>query len=163
MLLDIAPRVRDKTLTRGVNDLRHARQLTLEQLADVRERYPRHPGAARLRRFVEKRTGPTRSDLEDRFIVFCERFGLPEPEINGRVAGREVDAFFPIERVIVELDGYEFHSSKESFRSDRDNDAEALAADLVTVRITDDRLEHAPEREAERLQRILEGRRQRGA
>ena len=163
MLLDITPRVRDKTLTRAVNNLRHERYLTLEQLADVLERYPRHPGAARLRPFVETPRGPTRSDFEDRFIPFCERFGLPEPQINVLVAGREVDAFFPIERVIVELDGYEFHSSKESFRSDRDNDAEALAADLVTVRITDDRLEQAPEREAERLQRILAQRRLGGA
>lgn len=83
-LLDIAPRVRDKTLTRGVNDLRHARRVTIEQVADVLERYPRHPGAPRLRPFVEKRRGPTRSDPEDRFIVFCERFGLPEPQINVR-------------------------------------------------------------------------------
>ena len=162
-LLDIAPRVRDKTLTRAVSNLRHARYLTLEQLADVLERYPRHPGAARLRPFVETPRGPTRSDLEDRFAAFCDRFGLPTPEISAFVAGREVDAFFPIERVIVELDGYEFHSSKDSFRSDRDNDAEALAADLVTVRITEDRLEDAPEREAERLLRILEARRHRGA
>jgi Transcriptional regulator, AbiEi antitoxin len=162
MLLEITPRIRDKTLTRGVNNLRHERYLTLEQLADVLERYPRHPGAARLRPFVETPRGPTRSDFEDRLIPFCDRFGLPEPQINVFVAGREVDAFFPVERVIVELDGYEFHSSKDSFRSDRKNDAEALAADLVTVRITEDRLEHAPEREAERLHRILEGRRGRG-
>ena len=158
MLLEIAPRVRDKTLTRGVSNLRHERYLTLEQLADVLERYPRHPGAAHLRPFVETPRGPTRSDLEDRFAPFCERFGLPIPQINVRIAGREVDAFFPVERVIVELDGYEFHSSKESFRSDRDNDAEALAVEIVTVRITNDRLENTPEREAERLHGILERR-----
>lgn len=75
------------------------------------------------------------------------------------VAGREVDAYFPRERVIVELDGYEFHSSKDRFRSDRDNDAHALTRDIVTVRVTDDRLERTPEREAERLHRILELRR----
>jgi hypothetical protein len=59
----------------------------------------------------------------------------------------------------VELDGYEFHSSKQSFRSDRDNDAEALALDLPTVRITTDRIDDTPEKEARRLHTIFERRR----
>ena len=42
--------------------------------------------------------------------------------------------------MIVELDGYEFHSSKDRFRSDRENDADALTLDIVTVRVTTDRL-----------------------
>jgi hypothetical protein len=112
-----------------------------------------------LRPLVERGRGWTRSDLEDRFLPFCERFGLPRPLINEWVAGREVDAFFPVERVIVELDGYDFHSGKESFRSDRDNDADALALDLPTVRITTDRLDDTPEKEARRLSRILARRR----
>ena len=28
-------------------------------------------------------------------IPFCERYGLPVPELNVWVAGRERDAFFP--------------------------------------------------------------------
>lgn len=158
-LLDIAPRVRDKPLTRAVNDLGIRRHLRRRQLADVLERFPRHPGAVRLRPFAYRRGGWTRSEFEDAFVAFCERFGLPEPLINIEVAGREADAFFPVERVIVELDGYDFHSDKQTFRSDRDKDAHALALDLPTVRITDDRLKDAPEREAERLHAILARRR----
>jgi very-short-patch-repair endonuclease len=159
-LLDIAPRLAERVLRRAVNDLRRQRHLHPQQLEDVVRRFPRAPGARRLRRFVEApRDNPTRSDLEDRFLAFVERFGLPRPEINARVAGREVDAWFAQERVIVELDGWEFHGDRDSFEDDRDKDATALALDIPTVRLTDWRMERAPEREAERLWAILRARR----
>ena len=73
-------------------------------------------GAKRLLPFIERPTGPTRSEFERAFIAFCERFGLPRPLVNARVNGVEVDAFFPEHGLIVELDGWDFHSSRESFR-----------------------------------------------
>jgi len=69
-----------------------------------------------------------------------------------------VDAYFPRHRVIVELDGWDFHSSRYSFESDRDRDATLPAHGVVTVRITWDRLIDSPEREARRLRAILEQR-----
>ena len=57
--------------------------------------------------------------------------------------------------MIVELDGAEFHLDRYAFESDRDRDAELLAAGYVTVRITWERLKRQPAREAERLRRIL--------
>jgi len=162
-VLDIAPRVRDRRLTRIVNDLRLANQLRLSELADVLERNPRHPGARRLRPFLEAERGPTRSELEDRFLAFARRHGLPEPRINTVISGYEVDVFFPVERVIVELDGWAFHSSRASFHSDRERDAEMLRLDIPTVRITWERLATTPEREAERLHAILARRRARAA
>ncbi len=158
-LLDIAPRVKQRTLTRAVNDLRRSGQLRLEALAELLQRCPRHPGARRLRPFLDAPTNPTRSEFEDAFLAFCERFGLPRPLVNTRVAGAEVDAYFPAERLIVELDGWDFHSSRDSFQSDRERDAAMLALGLETVRITWERLRDAPEKEAARLHRILRSRR----
>jgi very-short-patch-repair endonuclease len=77
------------------------------------------------------------------------------------VAGYEVDALFAAERLIVELDSWDFHSDREAFESDRDRDADTLAADHETVRITWTRIEKRPAREAQRLNRILELRRRR--
>ena len=54
-----------------------------------------------------------------------------------------------------ELDGWEFHSDRGSFESNRDRDAELLVAGYPTVRITWERLEAAPAREAARLHAIL--------
>ena len=160
-LLDIAPRVSEKTLTRAVNELRFAHHLRIADLADLLERRPRAPGARRLISFVETGDNATRSKFERDFLALTERFGLPRPQVNVYVAGREADAYFAEERVIVELDGYEFHSSKDRFRSDRDKDTEALTLDIVTVRVTQDRLEQSAAREAERLHRILALRRHR--
>lgn len=142
-----------------VNDARHAGFLHLAALADVLARNPTHPGGKRLRTFVDTPRNPTRSPLEDDFIEFCERYGLPTPVTNIVFHGREVDALFPVERVIVELDGHPFHSDEDSYEGDRDRDADFLAADYPTVRITRRRIKGNPDREAERLHRILEARR----
>jgi very-short-patch-repair endonuclease len=159
-VFDVSPRLQDKSLRRTVNDLRRAKHLRLQELAGLAERLPRAPAARRITQVIDVPAGgPTRSDLEDRFIAFAARFGLPDFETNVWVAGREADVWFAKERVIVELDGHDFHSDRESFEADRDSDATALALGIATVRITDPRIKVAPEREADRLLKILRSRR----
>jgi hypothetical protein len=158
-VLDCAPSLKGQRLTRFVNDALLSLFLHRGQLLDVLERHAKHPGAAPLRPLLERKGGPTRSELEDHFVAFCERHELPHPEINVILDGREVDAFFRTERVIVELDGYEFHSDRTTFERDREKDAEAAARGLVTVRLTDERMKQIPEREAARLRAILAARR----
>jgi very-short-patch-repair endonuclease len=157
-IFDIAPRLTDKALTRAVNELRIARLLKLEHLAELATRLPRHRGASRVKPLIETSRGPTRSELEDRFASFATRFDLPPFEFNARVAGYEVDVLFPAQRVIVELDGYEFHGTRQAFEKDRERDATTLAAGHRTVRITWERLTEAAEREAARLKAIIAGR-----
>jgi hypothetical protein len=157
-LVDIAPRLTDKALTRAVNELRIERLLKLEQLAELTTRLPRHPGTRRVKPLVETSPGPTRSELEDAFVAFTEQFGLPQPEMNARIAGYEVDALFRQQRVIVELDGYQFHGTRQAFEKDRERDAATLAAGLVTIRITWERLSETPEKEADRLNAIIAAR-----
>ncbi len=45
--------------------------------------------------------------------MFCKRYGLPTPVTNTYLFGYEVDALFPVERVIVELDGRRFHGNPD--------------------------------------------------
>jgi Transcriptional regulator, AbiEi antitoxin len=142
-LADIAPRLDKRQLTRAVNDGLLTPYLQRDELA----RYPR------LASFAATSDGPTRSRLEDDFLEFCERHGLPRPHTNTKVLGREVDAYFPDHRLIVELDGWRFHRERASFESDRERDAHALANGIATVRITSKRL---TEPEAERLRAILD-------
>ncbi len=107
--------------------------------------------------------GPTRSGWEDEFPAFCEHFGLPRPRVNTIVCGFEVDAYFEAEKLIVELDSYEFHHDRDAFETDRDRDAETLAAGQATVRVTWERIEHRSAREGARLRKILNQRRRRAA
>jgi Protein of unknown function (DUF559) len=157
-VFDIAPRLTDKALIRAVNELRIQRLIKLDHLADLVARLPRHPGARRVKPLIESPRGPTRSELEDAFVAFTARFGLPQPELNARVAGYEVDALFREQRVIVELDGYQFHGTRQAFEKDRERDAATLAAGFVTVRITWERLTEAAEKEADRLNAIIAAR-----
>jgi very-short-patch-repair endonuclease len=157
-LLDCAPSLARKTLTRAVNDALRTPHLTHAQLADVVLRNPRHPGAKLLTPFTQTPTGPTRSQFEDAFLEFCATHGLPRPKVNAVVCGYEVDALFEHHRVIVELDGWEFHNDRRSFERDRARDADTLQAGYVTVRITWDRIRDNPGREATRLKTILASR-----
>jgi very-short-patch-repair endonuclease len=162
-LLDQAPRLTAKSLTRAVNDGRLNGHLRPTALAEVVERHPTHRGAAKLRSVLGLATErPTRSTFEDRFPAFCRRYALPTPQINATVCGYEVDALFPEEKVIVELDSWGFHWSRTSFESDRKQDADTTAAGFVTVRITWERFERKPDEEAAGLHAIL-ARRRRGA
>jgi very-short-patch-repair endonuclease len=130
-----------------------------DALIDALERHPKHPGSGRIAPLLTSKGGPTRSQLEDRFVAFCRRHGLPQPETNVPLNGRVVDAFFRAERVIVELDSYEFHSDRTTFELDREKDTEAMAKGLLTVRLTDERMKEDPVGEADRLGGILDSRR----
>jgi very-short-patch-repair endonuclease len=143
------------SLTRAVNEARLRRKATLTDLAELLNRSPGR-ATRRLRPFVERVSGPTRSEFEDAFLGFVQRHGLPTPEINQMVAGYEVDVLWREHKLIVELDGREFHEN--AFEADRERDATLLNAGLPVLRITWQRLTEQEQREATRLQAILDQR-----
>jgi hypothetical protein len=152
--LDLAPRFTKKQLTRLVNDQLRDGYLHLEALRDILDRNPYHPGTKLLRPFVEHPRNPTDSPFEDDFLTFVKKYGLPMPQTNIWLHGRKVDVFYPEARLIVELDGREFHNDQDAFRDDRERDTENLKHGLTTMRMTKDRLELTPGYEAERLMEI---------
>jgi hypothetical protein len=162
-LLHCGARMRPKSLSRALNDLRRAKLVTVDELADVVVRFPLQSGAPLLRPHGETTQNATASHFEDDFLPFCERFGLPTPRVNVRQYGYEVDAYFEAERLIVECDGWDFHNDRQAFEDDRERDAAMLEHGIVTIRITRRRLTGQPEREAARLHAILEQRRKREA
>ena len=154
-LLDSAPALTDTALTRGVNGARRARLCSPTALAELLARNPTHPGAQRLTPFADPHSPFTRSTFEDRFATLCQTHELPTPRFNTHVCGYEVDALFEAEKLIVELDSWEFHRDRSSFVNDRNRDADTLAAGYATVRITWERPDEA---EAKRLAQILAAR-----
>jgi hypothetical protein len=77
---------------------------------------------------------PSRSEVEEAFRRFCRRFGLPTAVTLATVHGHEVDALFVAQRLVVELDGWEFHGDQVAFASDRERDADLLDVGYETVR-----------------------------
>jgi hypothetical protein len=157
-LLDCAPTLTTRALTRAVNDARHLRILFLETLGQAVERYPNHPGSAAIKPLLERTDGATRSGWEDDFPGFCAHYGLPAPRLNVSVCGYVVDALFTDAKLIVELDSWEYHQDRAAFERDRERDAHTAAAGFLTVRITRERVGRDPAAEAERLLRTLAAR-----
>lgn len=153
-LLDLADVLGPTELARAVNVARRERLVSLDalaaQLAGAGGRRSRH-----LQALVGRRDNATRSHFEDAFLRFVDRFGLPRPEVNQRVAGHEVDALWRSRRLVVELDGRAFHSDEDAFEHDRERDADLLAAGYRVVRITWRRLTGQPDAEARRLRALL--------
>ena len=154
-IFDISPRQADKAFKRTVNNALHSLWLTEGQLSDAVARHPNLPAAKRVAKLIGLPGTPTRADWEDDFPGFCKTYGLPEPVMGASLFGYVVDALFPAERVIVELDSWEFHRYRIAFETDRERDAEALAHGYVTVRMTWERIGQRPRREANRLHTIL--------
>jgi len=157
-ILDIAPRLNDGRLVRAINDLRLRHLLTPEALERLIDRLPRRPGASRIRAIIgSSHDEPTRSGFEDDWIPFAARYKLPEYEINVHVGGHRVDVLFTPDRLVVELDGWETHRTKQAFRADRKRDAEILArTGIPTIRITYDGLHQRPAEQAQLIRRIMQ-------
>ena len=160
MLIDMSPRLTDRALKRTVNNALNSPWLTEDQLADTLAYHPTAHATKRIAALIGLPGTPTRSGWEDDFPAFCADHGLPAPVMGQPFHGYILDALFPGEKVIVELDSWAFHKGKIPFETDRERDADMLAHGLVTVRVTEERLDERPQQEAKRLHAILEDRRQ---
>jgi len=155
-LFDNADRLDDVAVARAVSSLRRAGYLSLADLAELIGRHVPSRATNRLRRQVaHPERAPTRSEFEDAFLLFAERYELPDPLVNTRVAGHEADIFYPAHKLVIELDGYEFHSGRDQFLSDRNRDIDLLVAGIATARLAWEPLQLRPGHDAARLHRIL--------
>jgi very-short-patch-repair endonuclease len=98
---------------------------------------------------------PTRSVLERRFLRLCRRHRIPAPRVNVRVGDYLVDFLWPERRLIVEVDGYEFHRGRESFESDRARDAQLIAHGYRVLRFTYRQVTQESAQTAATLRRLL--------
>jgi hypothetical protein len=99
--------------------------------------------------------GDTRLELEARFFDFCRENGLPLPSCNVLVEGFLVDAYWPEQRLIVELDSWEFHRGRRAFERDRERSAALQAAGYRVIPITWRRLHDDPNGVAAQIRRLL--------
>ena len=153
-IMDLSPRHSDEQLARIVNDALISRFMYESHLEALIERHPKQ--ASRLRQFI--RDPLSRSWFERVFRPWLKRYALPQPEFNVRIGRYEADVYYPRERLIVELDGYDFHRTRLAFENDRERDAHMLHNGIATIRITTRRIENASAREAARLHAILQSR-----
>jgi very-short-patch-repair endonuclease len=61
------------------------------------------------------------------------------------VAGHEVDALWRAARLVVEVDGFEYHGTRAAFERDRARDADLQLAGFRVLRVTAQRLSREPQ------------------
>lgn len=132
-------------------------------LTDLLARYPRRHGSRTvrecLRRLRDLPDGVTREELEADFLAFLDRCGFLRPRLNAwlTIGSRryQVDCLWPAQKVIVELDGYATHGTRQAFEGDRDRDRRLLAAGYRGPRVTWRHLHEIPEEIAVDLRALL--------
>jgi very-short-patch-repair endonuclease len=135
-------------------------RLSLPVLLD---RYPEKRGSqnlrAALKRLKEEPSGRKRSKLEDRFAPFLRRHRLPLPRFNDWILlgskRYRADCHWPHRRLIVELDGWEGHSSRSAFQDDRSRDRRLHTAGFSVIHLTWNQLDDEPTEVASDLRALL--------
>jgi hypothetical protein len=150
---------------------RMAHEAEVQRLLDVRAveaalgRTPSARNAVHVRAAIGTPSpGPTRRELEDRFLALCRRHGIPDPILNARVSiphhTPEVDALWPATKLVVELDGVAAHHTRRAFEQDRRRDADLAEAGYLVVRLTWRRVADEPDDVARQLRALAANRSQ---
>ena len=76
------------------------------------------PALRALRAYDPTAAANAESELERIFCDLMRKHEIPAPLTNVLVDGFLVDAYWPDANLVVELDGYEFHSGRDAFERD---------------------------------------------
>jgi very-short-patch-repair endonuclease len=146
-LLDIAPDLTDRQLERALDEALIKRLTSHAAINAVLNAYPHRRGVARLRALADpgRPTTETRSDGEEALLALIRRANLPMPEVNARVGSYTADFLWREQRVIVELDGYDYHRGRAAFERDHERDAQHQRMGYLVIRITGRQLRHRVE------------------
>ena len=138
-IADNAGVMRGRALRELIERAEDARRFDRVGIEGVLARSPRLPGRRDLLTLV-RLLGPdrdgARSELERRFLRLCRSHGLPKPDVNIVVEARRRDFVWPQHRLVVETDGYRWHSSRKAMRRDRARDRELMLAGWRPIRFT---------------------------
>jgi Protein of unknown function (DUF559) len=117
VLIDLAPGLNESQLGRAFRECIRLRCATAQRVTEALRRHPAWRGTCSLRRIATHYAAipyeRTRSDAEGRALELIHDAGAPLPKINIRVAGEEADLVWIERRLIVEVDGRQFHQFPE--------------------------------------------------
>lgn len=156
-VLDLAAVVAAGDLESAVAEA-HARGLARErQLRDQLDRNRDRPGAGALRALLDRATDPalTHSEAERLLLRLVRRSAVPHPAVNARIGQFEVDFLWREQRLIVEVDGFAFHSGHTAFQRDRRRGAELTAVGFSVMLVTWRQLVEEPDDVVRRIRAAL--------
>ncbi|HEX4672746.1 MAG TPA: type IV toxin-antitoxin system AbiEi family antitoxin domain-containing protein [Solirubrobacteraceae bacterium] len=160
-LLDIAPDLSDRELERALDEALIKRLTSHAAINAVLNAYSHRRGVARLRALADpgRPTTDTRSGGEEALLALIRKTDMPAPELNARVGHYTADFVWREQKVIVELDGYDYHRGRAAFERDHERDAEHQRMGYLVIRVTGRQLAREPEAILVRIATALAARR----
>jgi len=163
-LLDIAGDATDRELERAVHEADLQRIFDLRAVEAVLARATGRRGASRLRALLAElgAPAPTRNDLEEGFLLLARSIGHPPDGVNAWIAfpagdGAEADFIWHAERLVVEVDGRDVHTTRRAFERDRRRDQRLTLLGYRVVRFSWRQVMHEPRYVAGTLAALLDG------
>jgi very-short-patch-repair endonuclease len=147
-MVEMAATLNPRELERALDDGLHRHTVRLTQVRDALTRAGQHrKGAAVLNGLLREResgSGITRSGGEQHLWALLLEARLPKPERNQQLGEYNVDMLWRAERLVVEVDSYDWHLRKASFVNDRVRDADLEAQGFTVPRFTADQIGSEP-------------------
>ncbi len=146
-LADLAPFLGERELRKAFREAIRLRRTTARKVLRFTATYPNRHGSTRLGAlaaiYVRLPIRRCRSDAEAMALELLDAAGVPIPEVNRRFGGEEADLCWPQLRLIIEIDGPQWHLFKDE---DARKTAAWRAAGFTVLRISSDDVFDRPER-----------------
>ena len=148
---------RSKSREYAVEEAQTQRLVTERQLRAAARRYPGRRGPKRIAGILDaaREPGITRSMAERRFRELLRAAQLPEARTNFPLHGYNLDFYWPELGVVVEVQGYKFHSGRAAFERDTRKGAKLAAAGLTVCYVTWRQMKEEPYAVVARIAQVL--------
>jgi very-short-patch-repair endonuclease len=156
-IVDLAATLQGRALRDAVEHAQDLRRFDPDDIANTLARAPRR-GTRRLEDLITVMAPDkdnARSHLERMFLALTRKARLPRPASNLEIGGRCRDFAWPDHRLVVETDGYRYHSSRQAKRRDNRRDRQLTALAWRPVRFTYEEIAFEPAEVAKELAGLL--------
>jgi very-short-patch-repair endonuclease len=145
VLVDLAPGLDEQRMGRAFREAIRLKTTTARRVLESVQRHHGRRGTPLLgdlaTRYAALPYRRTRSDAEGRALEVLHDAALPPPQVNIKVSGQEADLVWIDQRLIVEVDGPQFHQFPDE---DARKEGCWRAAGYTVRRITSDAIYDAP-------------------
>jgi hypothetical protein len=147
LLVELSARESLRELDRLITEAVRKGVLDFRDVEAALARHAHRPGMATLRQALRDYTpGPDgSSNLELAFDQLIVGPDIPEPRCNVIIAGYECDRYWPEHKLVVELDGRNYHRAVRDMERDKRKDAKLALLGITVIRITELRFGLEPE------------------
>ena len=148
-LLDVAPRMPPRRIEHTLDTGIERGLISRTAMAELLRHHPGRVGTPVLAALLDPRrpSSATKSGGEERLLTLLRQGGIRDPEVNERQERHMPDLIWRQERVLVEFDGWLYHSGRRAFERDRVRQNDLVVDDgWLVVRVTSEMLRCNPER-----------------